>query len=141
VKSRTHRRFWDRFDKLPADVQVLAREKFQIWKHDAFHPLLHFKRLTGDVWSVESETAIALSHVDMVISSCGFGSAPTKSTTISLISFARIDSQSLGLRSIPNSILVTQGRSSRASRAAAFARGYGVPRDACIPMICVALAI
>jgi len=52
VKSRTHRRFWNEFHRLPAHVQCLARDKFQIWQHDPFHPSMQFKPLRANVWSV-----------------------------------------------------------------------------------------
>ncbi len=31
-------RFWHEFNRLPAHVQCLAREKFQLWVRDPFHP-------------------------------------------------------------------------------------------------------
>jgi hypothetical protein len=40
------------FHALPGDIQRLAREKYQVWEQDCFHPSLHFKRLEADVWSV-----------------------------------------------------------------------------------------
>jgi len=52
VISRTHRRFWDRFNDLPTEIQALAREKFRLWQRDPFHPPLQFKPLVGNVWSV-----------------------------------------------------------------------------------------
>jgi len=70
VKSRTQRRFWDRFDKLPADIQALALEKFRLWKRDPFHPSMHFKPLTGNVWSVRignSYRAVARRDGDLAV--------------------------------------------------------------------------
>jgi len=52
VTSRAHRRFWDCFNKLPDQVQALAREKYRLWRIDPFHPPLQFKPLLGDVWSI-----------------------------------------------------------------------------------------
>ena len=52
MTSRTHRRFWHEFNRLPAHVQCLAREKFQLWLRDPFHPSMQFKPLVGNVWSV-----------------------------------------------------------------------------------------
>ena len=40
------------FDALPADVQALARKNFALLKSDPKHPLLHFKRIRDDIWSV-----------------------------------------------------------------------------------------
>ena len=45
-------RFWHEFNRLPAHVQCLAREKFQLWLRDPFHPSMQFKPLVGNVWSV-----------------------------------------------------------------------------------------
>ena len=52
MTSKTHRRFWESFEKLPADTQRLAVEKFRQWQRDPFHPSLHFKEILSDVWSV-----------------------------------------------------------------------------------------
>ena len=46
----THR-FWERYDKLPADIRALADKSFRLLKADPGHPSLHLKRI-GDVWSV-----------------------------------------------------------------------------------------
>jgi hypothetical protein len=70
VNSRTHRRFWDRFDKLPADIQGLAREKYRLWQRDPFHPPLQFKPLLGNVWSIRignNYRALARRHGDLVV--------------------------------------------------------------------------
>ena len=50
--SRTQEDFWRCFDRLPAEVQRQARERFRLWQQDAFNATLHFKPLLGDVWSV-----------------------------------------------------------------------------------------
>ena len=50
--SRTHSEFWTFFNALPAEVQQQARERFRLWQQDAFNPVLHFKPLLGEVWSV-----------------------------------------------------------------------------------------
>jgi hypothetical protein len=52
VNSRTHRRFWNEFNRLPAHIQCLARDKFRLWRRDPFHPSTQFKPLLGNVWSV-----------------------------------------------------------------------------------------
>jgi hypothetical protein len=70
VNSRTHRRFWDRFDKLPADIQGLAREKYQLWQCDPFHPPLQFKPLLRNLWSIRignNYRALARRHGDLVV--------------------------------------------------------------------------
>ncbi len=44
--------FWVCFNALPQEIQRLAREKFALWRHDAFNSALHFKPLIADLWSV-----------------------------------------------------------------------------------------
>lgn len=68
--SRAHRRFWDCFDKLPADVQKVAREKYRIWQRDPFHPPLQFKPLLANVWSIrigQNYRALARRYDDMAV--------------------------------------------------------------------------
>jgi hypothetical protein len=43
VIGRTHRRFWQCFDALPAPMQKLAREKYTLWKRDPHHGSLGFE--------------------------------------------------------------------------------------------------
>jgi len=43
VRHFTSRRFWQRFDALPADIQHLARRHYALLKQDPVHPSLHFK--------------------------------------------------------------------------------------------------
>lgn len=50
--SRTNADFWERFNALPEEVQRQARERFKLWREDAFNSNLHFKPLFEDVWSV-----------------------------------------------------------------------------------------
>jgi hypothetical protein len=52
VISKTHEDFWICFDALPVAVQKQARERFQLWRGDAFNASLQFKELFNDVWSV-----------------------------------------------------------------------------------------
>src|SRR5438309_8482151 len=77
------RRFWQEFNRLPAHVQCLAREKFQLWLRDPFHPSMQFKPLVGNVWSVRIGDHYRAVAQSTAISSSGFGLAPTKNTTIS----------------------------------------------------------
>ena len=70
MKSRTQRRFWHEFNRLPAHVQCLAREKFQLWIRDPFHPSMQFKPLVGNVWSVrigDHYRALAQRHGDLAV--------------------------------------------------------------------------
>ena len=41
--GKTSGRFWKHFESLPANVQKLAREKYELWKSDPHHPPLGFE--------------------------------------------------------------------------------------------------
>ena len=43
--------FWACLENLPANVQELARENYDLLKVNPYHPSLHFKRV-GRFWSV-----------------------------------------------------------------------------------------
>ena len=43
MKHTASKRFWQCFDKLPTDIQALARNSFVQLKTDPAHPSLHFK--------------------------------------------------------------------------------------------------
>jgi hypothetical protein len=43
MKSLAEKAFWDCFEKLPAEVQALARDAFDLWSRDPRHPSLQFK--------------------------------------------------------------------------------------------------
>lgn len=47
--GKAHRRFWKCFEKLPPDVQALAREKYALWKRDPFAPSLKFEERRNSV--------------------------------------------------------------------------------------------
>ena len=72
MRSRTHRRFWNEFNRLPGHVQCLARDKFRIWQRDPFHLSMEFKRLGKTFGRFESATTIALSRKDTAILQSGF---------------------------------------------------------------------
>ncbi|MCI0460627.1 MAG: hypothetical protein L0Z62_27040 [Gemmataceae bacterium] len=44
-------RFWDCYQRLPAETQRLADANYQLLKADPSHPSLHFKKV-GRFWSV-----------------------------------------------------------------------------------------
>jgi hypothetical protein len=44
--------FWRCYHALPADVRAAARKSFVLWKREAFHPSLHFKKIGGEKWPV-----------------------------------------------------------------------------------------
>ena len=44
-------KFWERYDRLPPEVQSLADKNYELLKIDPTHPSLHFKKV-GRYWSV-----------------------------------------------------------------------------------------
>ena len=50
--SKTHEDFWICYRALPAEIQKLARDKFNLWQKEPFNSALQFKELLKDVWSV-----------------------------------------------------------------------------------------
>ena len=51
MNHRTSPDFWKAFYSLPADIQSLARNNYELLKNDPRHPSLHFKKVAG-YWSV-----------------------------------------------------------------------------------------
>lgn len=47
MKHTASPRFWQCFEKLPPEVQALARKNYALLKTDATHPSLQFKALGG----------------------------------------------------------------------------------------------
>ncbi len=43
--------FWRCYHALPAHARAAARKSFQLWKRDAFHSSLQFKRIGREKWS------------------------------------------------------------------------------------------
>ncbi|MEQ1862196.1 MAG: hypothetical protein ABMA13_19950 [Chthoniobacteraceae bacterium] len=52
VPSRGSPTFWKYYRALPAEVKAVARKNYQLWRADALHPSLHFKRIRRPWWSV-----------------------------------------------------------------------------------------
>ncbi len=44
-------KFWELYDLLPANIQIIAHRNHDTLKAKPFHPSLHFKRI-GRYWSV-----------------------------------------------------------------------------------------
>ena len=68
--SRAQRRFWESFDALPRAVQASAKEKYELWRSEPFHPSLHFKELRPGLWSVritDNYRALAWREHDLVV--------------------------------------------------------------------------
>jgi hypothetical protein len=51
VKHRASRRFWQRYNALPPEVQRLADSAYEMLKTDTRHPSLQLK-VVGSYWSV-----------------------------------------------------------------------------------------
>ena len=53
MRSRRARRFRDRFERLPSEIQEASRKAFRLFRENPAHPSLNFKRLTSDprMWS------------------------------------------------------------------------------------------
>ena len=69
MKSKAHPNFWVCFEKLPADIQSLAKVKYRLWMENPAHPSLRFKLLREDVWSVRinrNYRALAVRDGDLV---------------------------------------------------------------------------
>ncbi len=49
----TTRRFWERYNVLPEEVQRIADQCYELLKSDPSHPSLHFKKV-GKYWSVRA---------------------------------------------------------------------------------------
>jgi hypothetical protein len=47
VKHTASKRFWQRFEALPADVQALAKKSYKLLRQNPSHPSLQFKLLGG----------------------------------------------------------------------------------------------
>ena len=52
MNSKALPSFWKYFERLPADIQELARQKYRLWQRNPFHVSLHFKEVRPGVWSI-----------------------------------------------------------------------------------------
>jgi hypothetical protein len=43
--------FWELYNKLPADIKLIADKNFQLLKQNSNHPSLHLKKV-NEYWSV-----------------------------------------------------------------------------------------
>lgn len=70
MTSKATRAFWQAYQKLPASIQEQATQKFQLWRRDPFHPSLHFKELSSNLWSVRitpNYRALARRRDDLIV--------------------------------------------------------------------------
>jgi len=79
VKHLASPEFWARLEKLPANVQQLARGNYELLKSNLYHPSLHFKRTTG---SGRFESVGRIEHWESMrkAASCASGSVHTRNT-------------------------------------------------------------
>jgi hypothetical protein len=79
VKHFASPEFWARLEKLPADVQQLARENYELLKSNPYHPSLHSRESTG---SGRFESVGRIEHWESMprATSCGSGSVRTRNT-------------------------------------------------------------
>lgn len=49
-RSSATPRFWERLNRLPADIQDQAFAQYTLFEENPYHPSLRFKQ-TGDYWS------------------------------------------------------------------------------------------
>jgi len=64
VKHRTTPEFWQLYEQLPKQVQLLADKNFALLKADSHHPSLRFKKV-GEMWSARvgsNYRALAFEH-------------------------------------------------------------------------------
>ena len=51
MRSSTTPDFWDAYAALPPEIKARARLTYRLWRRNARHPSLRFKK-TGEVWSI-----------------------------------------------------------------------------------------
>lgn len=61
-------RFWQSYNRLPKDIQLLADKKYELLKNNPFHPSLHFKKVGNrkQLWSVRINDNYRALGVDKV---------------------------------------------------------------------------
>ena len=52
IPSRGSLDFWQRYRELPEATKRLARKNYGLWREDAHHPSLRFKRIRNPWWAV-----------------------------------------------------------------------------------------
>ncbi len=70
MKSHATSSFWDTLNRLPQDVQRLARKNYELWREDVSHPSIRFKYVGDGIWSARvglSYRALAVKEGDAVI--------------------------------------------------------------------------
>lgn len=51
MNHHTSPEFWEAFERLPSEIQDLARGNYELLRENPRHPSLHFKKVGGN-WSV-----------------------------------------------------------------------------------------
>ncbi len=52
MKSLTTPDFWRSYAALPPQIKEQAKKTYQLWLSNQFHPSLHFKKVSNNLWSV-----------------------------------------------------------------------------------------
>jgi hypothetical protein len=70
LKSKALPSFWKCFEKLPSEIQELARQKYRLWQRNPFHTSLNFKEVRPRVWSIritQKYRALGQESGDMIV--------------------------------------------------------------------------
>ena len=70
MTGKAHRRFWKKLEKLPPNVQDLARKKYALWRKDPFHPSLGFEERRNHICVVRignNYRALGLREGDLIV--------------------------------------------------------------------------
>ena len=52
MSSKVTTDFWQLFNDLPENIQLLAKKNYDLWKEDHSHPSLRFKPIKNSVFSI-----------------------------------------------------------------------------------------
>jgi hypothetical protein len=52
MKSWATADFWQAYAELSPEMKEQARKAYQLWRENAFHPSLQFKKVGKNLWSV-----------------------------------------------------------------------------------------
>lgn len=52
MKSFTTPEFWHSYAALSSTIRQEARKTYRLWQADPQYPSLHFKKISGNLWSV-----------------------------------------------------------------------------------------
>jgi hypothetical protein len=67
MKSFATPKFWEAYAALSPEIKAKAQKAYQLWKENPFHPSLHFKKVSKNLWSsriTDGYRALALKKGD-----------------------------------------------------------------------------